>query len=71
MNLLKLSAWLLSGILIGSAYLPVSPALAENAITAIIPATEPMQPVLSVAHDDPVCTDSDGDGECDNGSSTD
>lgn len=71
MHLLKLSAWLLSSILIGSACLPVSPALAENAPNDMMTATAQLQPLLEVGHDDPVCTDSDGDGECDSGSSTD
>ncbi len=72
MTPLKLSAWICCGILAGVAcFHGIRPAMAESSLGISAAPTMAMQPVLGIAHDDPVCTDSDGDGECDTGSSTD
>jgi len=49
----------------------IRPAMAESPLGVSTATTTAMQAVLGIAHDDPVCTDSDGDGECDTGSSRD
>jgi len=72
MTPLKLSAWLCCGILAGIAcHYGIHPAMAESPLGISAAPTTAMQAVLGIAHDDPVCTDSDGDGECDTGSSRD